>query len=446
MPAYRRTPRSPWRFRKWIRLPDGKRIRIYGKPTVNTKKAAEAAERLEIEKYLDPAAATRRRKEQESNERPNVPTIAEYIVTYLGVTARDGAEMGREAKRRILKVDIAPEFGHLRLDELQQIHVDDFKTRLLEGTVKRKRCNGRAPLQLSSVNNILCPLGTLLKYARKHGMARNTNHLIVNWKTDGTEIFPISDSDFDTTLAHCDDQRYRVAMLLGRDAGLRIGEIRALRWSDIDEERKVIRVARAVNKNGNLCSTKGKKGRFVPLLIDEELHQELRELMPADCASGYIITNAGVPCRHVMKRKPYQEHLRARANERDRARAEGRPVTQVAILGERGPCARCVAKKDKPLTYSAILKGICRVYEFAGVEQPEMPWHCLRHAFCTRLANSGAPIHYIMKVAGHKSIETTRKYMHANDEVLAAAMYAAFAKPIGCTVGAEQPDKSRKPL
>src|SRR5690242_20373574 len=41
MPAYR--DKTRWRYRKWVQLRDGRRVRIWGTPALNTKGAAEAA-------------------------------------------------------------------------------------------------------------------------------------------------------------------------------------------------------------------------------------------------------------------------------------------------------------------------------------------------------------------------------------------------------------------
>ncbi|MCW5807216.1 MAG: tyrosine-type recombinase/integrase [Deltaproteobacteria bacterium] len=51
-----------------------------------------------------------------------------------------------------------------------------------------------------------------------------------------------------------------------------------------------------------------------------------------------------------------------------------------------------------------------------------MPWHSLRHAFCSELARAGVPVHVIQKLAGHKSIETTLRYMHVDRDDKRAAI------------------------
>lgn len=49
-------------------------------------------------------------------------------------------------------------------------------------------------------------------------------------------------------------------------------------------------------------------------------------------------------------------------------------------------------------------------------------WHDLRHSFCTRLAENGGSAFIIMKAAGHKSAQTSARYIHLNEETMRKAM------------------------
>jgi site-specific recombinase XerD len=49
-------------------------------------------------------------------------------------------------------------------------------------------------------------------------------------------------------------------------------------------------------------------------------------------------------------------------------------------------------------------------------------WHDCRHTFCTRLADNGASAYIIMKAAGHKSIQTSARYVHLKEETMRTAM------------------------
>ena len=79
MPAYRDERSENWRYRKRVRMPDGSRPRIEGTPSLNTKLAAEQAERAHIERLL-----------RGEPEKPNkeVPTFAEFAATFMATYAR----------------------------------------------------------------------------------------------------------------------------------------------------------------------------------------------------------------------------------------------------------------------------------------------------------------------------------------------------------------------
>jgi site-specific recombinase XerD len=83
------------------------------------------------------------------------------------------------------------------------------------------------------------------------------------------------------------------------------------------------------------------------------------------------------------------------------------------------------------ITYWAMRDGIHRLYKLAKIEAPPLPWHCLRHTFCTRLAEAGVALHVIRELAGHRSIETTLRYTHTNAEWKRDAVRTAFGRQLG---------------
>lgn len=52
----------------------------------------------------------------------------------------------------------------------------------------------------------------------------------------------------------------------------------------------------------------------------------------------------------------------------------------------------------------------------------DLRWHDLRHSFCTRLAENGANAFVIMKAAGHKSSQTSARYIHLGEKTMRKAM------------------------
>ena len=51
-----------------------------------------------------------------------------------------------------------------------------------------------------------------------------------------------------------------------------------------------------------------------------------------------------------------------------------------------------------------------------SIKQEKFTFHCLRHGFCSALSDSGKEINQIAKLAGHKSIQTTMRYIHQGRE------------------------------
>jgi site-specific recombinase XerD len=70
----------------------------------------------------------------------------------------------------------------------------------------------------------------------------------------------------------------------------------------------------------------------------------------------------------------------------------------------------------RPDTMSGILSAL---FDEAGVDGTG---HALRHTFLTRLANAGAPIHVVMRAAGHASMASSQQYLNATDSEVCEAI------------------------
>jgi site-specific recombinase XerD len=106
----------------------------------------------------------------------------------------------------------------------------------------------------------------------------------------------------------------------------------------------------------------------------------------------------------------------------------------IAALPRRGRTVVGRRKDGGPLGYYTMREALIGVYERSEVPPPPKPWHCLRHTFCTELAKAGVPVHVIKRLAGHESIETTLKYMHATERDLDSAV-EALAGTFGTQAG-----------
>jgi integrase len=58
----------------------------------------------------------------------------------------------------------------------------------------------------------------------------------------------------------------------------------------------------------------------------------------------------------------------------------------------------------------------------------KLVFHSLRHTFCSTIANTGAELHEIAALAGHKSVQTTMRYTHTDRNRLATVVNNTFSQ------------------
>jgi integrase len=172
------------------------------------------------------------------SEQADAPTLAAFWPRFVG----HGEGMQEKAssiasKQSVYRVHLEPAFGSLPLDKITDERVSALRTSLVR--------KGRAA---KTINNVLSPLNACLKLAVKWRLLPSMPCTI--------EIQPVSDErpefyDFEDYERLCEGSakvgsRELALVRLGGDAGLRRGEMMALRWADCDFKRRQIRVEQAV--------------------------------------------------------------------------------------------------------------------------------------------------------------------------------------------------------
>ena len=156
--------------------------------------------------------------------------------------------------------------------------------------------------------------------------------------------------------------------------GLRLGELLALRWRDVDFAGRVLTIGRAMSA-GFESSTKSGKVRRVPM--PDQAAAALDRLSRRDDFTG--------------------------ADERVFANPLGRTIDP-----------------------SALRRRYRRAQATAGLVP--LRWHDLRHTYGSLLAAAGVDLVKIKSAMGHSNIATTERYLHARPASEQAAEFtAAFA-------------------
>jgi integrase len=341
-----------WFFRTRVIFPDGRRDRIFGTPGVAglyhdlpaTKLGAMEAERRAITKAMTGQVVYSPKE---------VPTIRDYVEPFMIGHAASHKPSSRKDSRQRLNAYILPMVGDLRLYELRQEHVDSLVADMLDDEASRKQ-----------VNNTTSVLSSLIGYAVANKVIADPG-LKFFIKGSSATVGPVASDDVDRLLEKAKDRRYRLAILLAADVGLRIGEIRALPWLEVNELARELTVAWSYDRSGNLTEPKSWERRAVP--INERTWDAMR----------------------AVERKG--------------------PLVFARLDG-------------KPLGYDATIQVAHELYETSGVTKPAKPWHSLRHTFGTELAARGTDLETIREMMGHKDISTTQRYLHTTRERKRAAV------------------------
>lgn len=302
--------------------------------------------------------------------KPSVKTLAEFVPHYLDVLCPANKQKPSyiASKRSFLNCHAIPALGTTRLDEIRSADVLMLKARLQY-------------MKKGSINNHLATLNSVLKAAVEAGeIQRVPCEISLHSVSDSHsyEFYSFEEYDRLISAAGAVGQAELAAILLGGDAGLRVGEVAALKWSDLvlDPTHASVTIGRTAWRGVELTPKNG-KDRRVPLTA--RLHAALRE------------------------------HLRSTRAQRLHESAASDPIALDAFRAM-DRFVFCHPNGRRHSTWT-IRRWMSKAQHAAGT-QATGRFHILRHTFCSHLAARGVPLIDIKDLAGHSSIKTTEKYLH----------------------------------
>lgn len=255
---------------------------------------------------------------------------------------------------------IIPAFGKKRIDAVSDIDIYEFmETKQHEGLSSRY------------ISDIIILMKTIFKYAVKVYRIFNPMDDIVLPKKKSPEI-TLLDTEEQSRLEQYISENLNSAALgvaLSMSTGIRIGELCALQWKDVDLEKRILTVRKTVQRIQ--CRNGFRKTKLV---VTEPKSESSRRNIP-------------IPEFMIAILKKFQDKA------------------ELYVL----------SGKDKPVEPRTMQYRFAKILK--NVKLPSVHFHALRHMFASNCINLGFDVKALSEILGHSSVEITlNRYVHSSFE------------------------------
>ena len=268
----------------------------------------------------------------------------------------------------VVKKHIFPFFGGMRPEAICTSVVSEFATMLTDEM-------GLAP---KTVRDILTILRSILKYAKKQIGATMPEVEIIFPRSSRCEMRVLTRAEQQRLISTltADMDEYKFGILLALITGLRIGELCALRWENVDFEGGFIRVKYTMQRLKNTEFSTFNNNSTKIIITDPKSEGSARRIP--------LTENALKLCRRFYR-------------ENDKA---------FVLTGDENHY--CEPRKLQYHFY--------RIVEKIGLS--DLHFHSLRHTFATRCVEVGFEIKSLSEILGHSNPKITlERYVHSSMEL-----------------------------
>lgn len=353
-----------WEWR--VTMPDGRRRSFYGR----TEREARDKKNRALREY-----------EQGLRASSEKLTVATYLRSWLDGSLSERARPSTvRSYRQQIEHHLIPALGHIKLRDLEVMHVNAMLADLVAG--------GLSPQSANVARKVLT---TALQSAVKQGLIlRNVASLSDPRREDARDVVPYSPEEARALIAATRDDPLGPMIALALATGMRQGELLALQWRSVDLDRRRLRVERTVTRVNN-------RQTFGP----PKTQAGRRTIWLTDVAIDAL------------------RRARVVANEY-RLLAGGRWVDHDLVFPSR------VGTAQYGQNVTARIK---RAMERSGVRV--VTFHALRHTTASLLLAEGMDVFAVKEMLGHANIQTTLDiYGHMTDR-LAGRAAASIDRVLG---------------
>lgn len=303
----------------------------------------------------------------------STPTVASWLTDWFATHKDDWRPSTQRVYRIAIKDWITPVLGTVRLEQLKPVTIQRWINRATEHGASEKVRLAHTVLRSS------CAWAMSQRV-----MTFNPAALVKVPRPVHRRATPLTVDQARALLAVAGDHRLGGMFVLSLSLGLRIGEVSGVAWTDVDLERRVVKVRQQVQYLG--------KGAL-----------RLTPLKTATSQRTLTLPALAVETLKARRKAQLEERLRAGADWRG-------DVDRLIFTTEHGGLLH-------PGTVRKVLKATLAAAGLAAIK-----FHGLRHTAATLLLTDGTPLFDVSRILGHSQISTTSDiYGHLVPEMTAGA-------------------------
>lgn len=269
---------------------------------------------------------------------------------------------------KLINKHVIPYFEDIGYDELTTPVINAFT----EHKLKYGRTNGFGGLSAKTVHDILVVMRSVAKYAEREYGYRNPmrNTSMLKSETKEAEVFNKDERGRLQNYLQNNLNESNLGVLITMYTGLRIGELCALKWSDIDFENGIVRVSKALQR----VSDKLGKGKTKIAITSPKSKNSVRDIP----VPTFILD--------MLKRE--------------------KKSSELYIL----------SGTSKPMEPRTMQNRFKTVLKNCGIRNAN--FHLLRHTYATVCIESGFDAKTVSELLGHSNVNITlNRYVHSSMEM-----------------------------
>lgn len=255
---------------------------------------------------------------------------------------------------------ILPAFGKMQADALESADVYSF--------IELKQQSG---LSNRYISDIIIVMKTLFKYAVRtyHIFNPMTDIELPRKKSSDIKLLDSNEQDKLQQFIHNHQNRASLGVALSMATGIRIGELCALQWEDIDFEKRILTVRKTIQR----IQTPHEKRKTKLVITEPKSESSKRKIPIPECVVEFLKKFKGKAKEFIVsgKNKPFEP-------------------------------------RTMQYRFSKILKK---------TKLPSVHFHALRHIFASNCIKLGFDVKSLSELLGHSSVEITlNRYVHSSFE------------------------------